>query len=78
VEIKILLYIEYKCAGNFNHEEWWGYQNWEIVFYLTMYVLHGFIFHSGVVLVIGSLFIHIYIYIYILAGVPGVAQDVEW
>jgi hypothetical protein len=24
VEIKILLYIEYKSAGHYNHGEWWG------------------------------------------------------
>jgi len=46
VEIKILLYIEYKRAGHFNHEEWWGYWNWEIIFYLTMFVCSPWVYFS--------------------------------
>jgi len=34
----MLLYTEYKSAGHYNHGEWWGYRNWEIILYLTMFV----------------------------------------
>jgi len=46
VEIKILLYIEYKSAGHYNHGERWGYRNWDIIFYLTMFVDSSLVYCS--------------------------------
>jgi len=46
VAIKILLYTEYKMAGHCNHGEWRGHRNWDIIFYLTMFVDFSLVYFS--------------------------------
>ena len=45
----ILLYIEYKIAGHYNHGEWWGYRNWEIHLnnkYVMFYYILSYVFYD--------------------------------